>query len=109
MGKLIGVGVWLMVTITGAGRAWAEPLSSLSLDDVRWQTLAAMTEAAAGTVGGRSGPTGGRVDGSETRNTAERSLRKGGDTRRYRYSTQRCRPSTASGVELTRRAGSGAR
>jgi len=39
MGKLIGVGVWLMVTITGAGRAWAEPLSSLSLDDVRWQIV----------------------------------------------------------------------
>ena len=36
-------------------------------DDARWWTLAAMVEAAAGTVGGRSGPTGGRVDGSETR------------------------------------------
>ena len=36
--------------------------------DVPWWTLAVMVEAAAGTVGGRSGPTGGRVDGSETRN-----------------------------------------
>ena len=38
------------------------------LDDARRRTLAAMVEGAAGTVGGRSGPTAGRVDGAETRN-----------------------------------------